>query len=210
MPGWILTGQQRRSEMITVTETAKENVISAMEAEKRQGDALRITVQKGPSPNVQYDLSFDSLSKKAPNDLLIDAGPFKVLVDNQSALHLKGAVIDYVYDLQGGGFKITNPNAPAPPKPDLSTPMAMTLQKLIETKINPGLAGHGGYVTLVDVKEDAVYLILGGGCQGCGSAKATLRQGIEVMIKEAVPSIKQIIDVTDHAAGQNPYFQPGR
>ncbi|MBI1821661.1 MAG: iron-sulfur cluster assembly accessory protein [Nitrospirae bacterium] len=196
--------------MITVTPLAEENVISAMEAEKRPGDALRITVQRGGTPQVQYDLSFAPISSKAPSDLLLDIGQIKVLIDNQSALYLKGAIIDYIHDLHGGGFKISNPNAPAAPVPDLTSQAAKTIQKLLEEKINPGVAGHGGHVTLVDVKETAVYLRLGGGCQGCGMADVTLKQGIEVMIKEAVPTITSVLDVTDHAGGNNPYYQPSK
>jgi len=193
--------------MITITDLAKENVVAAMEAESRQGDALRISVTGGGTPRIQYGLSFDSLEKRAPSDVLLDAGPFKVLVDNESALYLKGATVDYIQDLQGGGFKITNPDAVVAPPPHLNTPLALEVQKLIDEKINPGLAGHGGYVTLIDVKETAIYVKMGGGCHGCASSTATLKQGIETMIKAEVPSIKDVIDVTDHAAGANPYYR---
>ncbi|MHB8481633.1 MAG: iron-sulfur cluster assembly accessory protein [Nitrospiria bacterium] len=196
--------------MMTITKIAEENILAAMEAEKRQGDVLRISVQRGGTPQVQYDLSFAPGSSKAPNDLLLDIGPVKVLIDNQSALYLKGAIVDYIHDLHGGGFKISNPNAPAAAIPNLNSPVAKTIQKLIEEKINPGVAGHGGHVELVDVKETSVYLRLGGGCQGCGMANVTLKQGIEVMIKEAVPAITSVLDVTDHAGGNNPYYQPSK
>jgi Fe-S cluster biogenesis protein NfuA len=72
------------------------------------------------------------------------------------------------------------------------------------------VASHGGHVSLIDVKDKAVYLQLGGGCQGCGMADVTLKQGIEVMIKEAVPEIEEIYDVTDHAGGDNPYYQQSK
>jgi Fe-S cluster biogenesis protein NfuA len=81
---------------------------------------------------------------------------------------------------------------------------------VIDTKINPGVAMHGGYVTLLDVKDDIAYVALGGGCQGCGMANVTLKQGIEVIIREAVPEIHQVIDSTDHAGGTNPYYQPSK
>jgi Fe-S cluster biogenesis protein NfuA len=79
------------------------------------------------------------------------------------------------------------------------------VQRLLDTAINPAVAGHGGVVTLFDVRERMVYLQMGGGCQGCGMADVTLKQGIETMIREEVPEVVDIIDVTDHAAGQNPY-----
>ena len=79
------------------------------------------------------------------------------------------------------------------------------IQYLLDTAINPAVAGHGGVVSLVDVKDRMVYLQMGGGCQGCGMADVTLKQGIETMIREELPEVVEILDVTDHAAGQNPY-----
>ena len=74
----------------------------------------------------------------------------------------------------------------------------------------PAVSEHGGFVSLLDVKGDAAYIQLGGGCQGCGMVDVTLKQGIEVMIREAVPEIREIIDQTDHAGGNNPYYQPSK
>ena len=80
------------------------------------------------------------------------------------------------------------------------------VQKLIDTEINPALGGHGGYVELIDVRENALFMRMGGGCQGCGMANATLRGGIERRIREIVPVVGEILDVTDHASGRNPYY----
>jgi len=82
------------------------------------------------------------------------------------------------------------------------------VQKLLEREINPALGMHGGWVELIDVKKNAVYLRLGGGCQGCGAADMTLKQGIEKSIREMIPEVGEILDTTDHAAGRNPYYQP--
>ncbi len=81
---------------------------------------------------------------------------------------------------------------------------------LIDHKINPGVALHSGFVELIDVKDGNVYIRLGGGCQGCGAADFTLRQGIEAIIRKEVPEIHQILDITDHAAGLNPYYRPAK
>ena len=85
--------------------------------------------------------------------------------------------------------------------------ISKAVAEIIETEVNPAVASHGGHVSLIDVKDKAVYLQLEGGCQGCGMADVTLKQGIEGMIKEAVPEIEEIYDVTDHADGTNPYYQ---
>lgn len=84
------------------------------------------------------------------------------------------------------------------------------VQDLLDREINPALGMHGGWVELIDVKKNAIYLRLGGGCQGCGAADVTLRQGIERSIRQMIPEVGEILDTTDHAAGRNPYYQPSR
>jgi Fe/S biogenesis protein NfuA len=84
------------------------------------------------------------------------------------------------------------------------------IQDLLDSSINPAVAGHGGYVQLIDVKENVVYLQMGGGCQGCGMADVTLKSGIERMIKEEIPEVAEVLDTTDHASGQNPYYSAGK
>ena len=96
------------------------------------------------------------------------------------------------------------------PKPGLETADGKAVQKLFDERINPSVATHGGHIALVDVQGDTVYIRLEGGCQGCGMADVTLKQGGEVEIKNAVPSIAHVLDVTDHDGGANPYYQPGK
>ena len=92
----------------------------------------------------------------------------------------------------------------------MSTDLKSRVQELVDTSINPAVAGHGGYVELLDVKDNIVYLQMGGGCQGCGAADITLKAGIERLIKEEIPEIVEIRDTTDHAAGANPYYTAGK
>ena len=82
------------------------------------------------------------------------------------------------------------------------------VQEVIDTRINPSVAAHGGRVGLIGVQGNSIFIQLGGGCQGCGQADVTLKQGIEVEIRAAVPEVGDILDTTDHAAGRNPYYQP--
>jgi Fe/S biogenesis protein NfuA len=88
--------------------------------------------------------------------------------------------------------------------------VAQAVQDVLTNNINPAVASHGGWVQLLDVKEKVAYIELGGGCVGCGMVDVTLKQGIEVAIKEAVPEILAVVDRTDHASGTNPYFQPDK
>lgn len=96
------------------------------------------------------------------------------------------------------------------PKPGLDTPEGRAVKQVLDEQINPSVAMHGGHIALVDVQGDTVFIRLEGGCQGCGMADVTLKQGVEVAIKQAVPSINAVLDSTDHAGGQNPYFAPGK
>jgi Fe/S biogenesis protein NfuA len=92
----------------------------------------------------------------------------------------------------------------------MSAELKTKVQELIETMINPAVAGHGGFVELIDVQDNRVYLQMGGGCQGCGAADITLKSGIERLIKEEIPEVIEVLDTTDHAAGSNPYYTPGK
>ena len=91
-------------------------------------------------------------------------------------------------------------------RPGLRTDDAQTIRVLLETRINPAIAAHGGYITLIDIQDETAYVEMAGGCQGCGMADATLKQGVEVEITKAVPAIERVLDVTDHAGGTNPYY----
>ncbi|MEK7370829.1 MAG: NifU family protein [candidate division NC10 bacterium] len=92
----------------------------------------------------------------------------------------------------------------------MSDDLKARVQELIESTINPAVAGHGGFVELIDVQENKVYLKLGGGCQGCGAADITLKAGIERLIKEELPEVEEVLDTTDHSSGSNPYYTPGK
>src|SRR3972149_6124992 len=190
--------------MFTVSEVAKNKVLALLESQGKKGSALRVAITgRGPG-GFQYDLRFVEDGDKGPEDVVEDAGGFQVFIDSASAQNLNGATLNFVEGIHQSGFSVENPNS------IWTEPKAKAIQEVIDTQINPGVASHGGFVTLLDVKEDTAYIALGGGCQGCGMANVTLKQGIEVLIKQAVPEIKQVVDTTDHAGGTNPFYQPAK
>jgi Fe/S biogenesis protein NfuA len=189
--------------LLTVTEAAKRKIQSVIENEEIEVQGLRVVIEGRTATSFQYGLGLET--EPSPDDVIIDCGAFKVFIDPDSAKNLKGAIIDYIEDLNASGFKIDNPNTPT-----WDNPKAQAIQKLIDERINPAVAAHGGRIDLLDVADDSVYIHMGGGCQGCGMANATLKHGVEMMIREAFPEIKRIIDTTDHAAGTNPYYRSGR
>jgi Fe/S biogenesis protein NfuA len=186
--------------MVTVTEVARAKILALLAQEDRQGMALRFAADgRGPG-GFRYRLGFVPPEERGAEDVAFDAGGFQMVVDAQSVPKVTGASIDYVETLQESGFKIDNPNAA------WSDPKAKAVQEVLDREINPAVASHGGHVVLLDVRDEVAYVELHGGCQGCGMASVTLRQGIETRILESVPGIRQVVDSTDHAGGTNPYY----
>lgn len=193
--------------MITVTEAAKKKFLEVTQAEGRAGQGLRVIVRNGGTFQPEFALNFVGPDEKAEDDTVVDAGGFNVYVDAESAKYLDGALVDFIDELDHSGFKVDAPNAGIP-RP--SGPLAEAVQRVLDEKINPGVAMHGGHVDLVAIEEGTAYLRFGGGCQGCGMINVTLKQGVEKILFEAVPEISKVMDVTDHASGTNPYYQPAK
>ncbi len=191
---------------IQFTDLARDAVLRFADMGGESEPAVRIQVAS-PSPlDPRYEITLIDDDEKREEDLVFGQEGFDIVVDPESAKLLNGASVDWVEGLQESGFKVENPNlAPIGSKP-LEGPLADRVQQVIEQYVNPGVAQHGGNVTLVEVRDDIVYLQMGGGCQGCGMASVTLSQGIERILKEQVPEIVGIEDVTNHSAGDNPYF----
>ena len=94
----------------------------------------------------------------------------------------------------------------AGPRADLTGPVAERIQRLFDTELNPAVASHGGEIHFHGIEVNKVYLSFGGGCHGCGMVDVTLKQGVEQRIRELIPEVEEIIDTTDHATGENPYY----
>lgn len=184
-----------------LTPLARQHVLAALEEEERDGLSLRVAIAgRGPG-GFRYSLDLVAPGEQKDDDIRLDDDGIEIWVDRESSEKLDGTTIDFVQRLQESGFKFDNPNSM------WSDPKAQKVQEVIEAKINPGIASHGGFVQLVDVKDDIAYISFGGGCQGCGMVDVTLKEGVQVMIKEAVPELADVLDTTDHGAGTNPYYE---
>ncbi|MFN8635941.1 MAG: iron-sulfur cluster assembly accessory protein [Chloroflexota bacterium] len=192
-------------QIVIVTDAAREKIREIMEMQGISGrGAIRVGINgRGPA-GFNYAMSLEEDAEPAEGEAVQDEGDFKILLDGDSIEKLRGASVDFVGQLVGGGFKIDNPNSV------WDDPLAAEIQALIDAQINPGVASHGGFVELLDVKDDRVFVRMGGGCQGCGMASVTLKQGVEVLIKQNFPKIEAVVDTTDHANGENPYYQPAK
>jgi Fe/S biogenesis protein NfuA len=160
-----------------------------------------------------YNLSLRPAKDAGPQDVIEQHEDLSVVIPSGSIDKLRGAIIDLVGDLSSGGLIVENPNSPSPavedlPPLELNGTVSERVTQVLAQQINPGIALHGGKAELAGIEGSTVYLRLSGGCQGCGLAGVTLKKGVEVAIKRSVPEVAQVVDVTDHASGMNPYFDP--
>ena len=188
---------------IHLTDLARQKFVEFLEAEEDDGLAIRLAVAGRGPHGLNYQLDVVNEAEEADSHYMLDQGSFRLLVDRGSADQLDGVEIDFLQRGLESGFHFENANS------GWRDPVAQAVQQVLDTQINPGVAGHGGYVMLLDVKDATAYISLNGGCQGCGMADVTLKQGIEVAIQDAVPEIQRVLDTTDHAAGENPYYRSG-
>ncbi len=191
--------------MLSITDNAQKKIAELMQGTGKPVRGLRVRAEAKSPLKVNYQLAFILDGQQEPDDTVLNFGDFSAFIDPKSLPHVEDATVDFVDNgLSGSGFKI---EAPRKLPPNLSGPVAQRVQAVIDERINPSIAGHGGVVSLIDIKDEVAFLQFGGGCHGCGMVDVTLKQGVAVMIKEAVPEIKDVLDITDHAGGKNPYYQ---
>ena len=198
--------------VLTVTEPARDKIL---ELRANEDDAaslgLRIEVTGVKGVEYTYDLSFDPVAEADVDagDWVDSQGELTVVVPVDSIDALRGSTLDLPSSGGAAGLVLRNPNRPDPLSGahlELTGTTAEKVTQLLEQQINPGLAAHGGYATLEKVEDEVVHVTMGGGCQGCAVSAMTLREGIARSIKEAIPEVKDVVDVTDHELGENPYY----
>lgn len=192
---------------IHVTEAAIEHFAHLIEKEDVKGMNLRIFLDQPGLPTADIGICFCPEDEQRATDFHIDLKHFILYIDRASAAYLEDANIDYVTDQVSGSLSVTAPNLKGS-KPSDNADLAERVEYILQAEVNPNLASHGGMVSLVEITDDNVVVLrFGGGCQGCGMADVTLKEGIEKSLKEKFPEIQQVVDVTDHASGENPYYR---
>lgn len=210
----IATDLKPDSGVLQVSPAAADVILEARSGETdAERLALFVEVNGEHDGAYTYDMWFEALADASPRDAVEHLADLAVVVAAQSIPLVRGATLDVGDD----GLVMLNPNTPAPPPAplaiptsDLSSPLELAVLAVLEEEVNPQIAMHGGRADLVAVDDGVAYLRLSGGCQGCGLAAVTLSQGITVAIKEAVPEIAEIVDVTSHEQGTNPYFEAAK
>lgn len=202
--------------LIELTAAALDTVLAIRSEEgDPAGLCLRIEITGSKGVDFIYDLAFDELGSRADDDVVVeidvvDGDPLSVLVPAATVDRLQGSVLDLPRDDGQGGLVIRNPNRPDPlagVELHLEGSVADRVAQVLDQSVNPSLASHGGFATLVGVDDDhRVYITMGGGCHGCAMSRMTLTQGIDRSIREAVPEVIEVVDATDHTVGQNPFY----
>lgn len=201
--------------VLRVADDALEMILSLREQEPGDEEyGLLVEVTGIRAGQFQYELSFSPVGDAGEGMRVERHGDLPIILRDEDVEKLEGSSLAMTEQ----GLAMNNPNTPssptmaagAPPPGELTGPLADQIQQVLTEQINPAIAGHGGAAELVSVDETVVYMRLAGGCQGCGMAAVTLRQGIERILKEAIPEITEIVDVTDHAGGENPYYQAAK
>ena len=188
-------------------EAARAKLIELRD-EEPEGDRLgvRIEIVSDEGSDFTYDLSFQILSKADLSDVVRNHGGLRVVIPASDADNLEGATLDFELD----GLVLRNPNKPKPLQIgalQLDDELGQAVRAVIDDEVNPALAAHGGFVTLLGHDgEGKAYLTMGGGCHGCSMSRMTMLQGVQATIKERVPQIDKVVDATDHDSGENPYY----
>lgn len=193
--------------MIKLTEAAKGH-FEALLAQEQDGENLnlRLSVANPGTQQADVGIVFCPFGEEDPADHEIHYQKFSLYIEQESVPALRDAVIDYINNEFGGKLSVKAPYIRGQ-QPPADAPIAERVQYIIANEINPNLAQHKGFVSLVEVTEDNVVVLrFGGGCHGCGMADITLKTGIEKTLLEKCPEIKRVEDVTDHTAGVNPYY----
>ncbi len=196
--------------IVDITDDALTQILDIRSRED-EPDSLRLRIEVTGSRGVDYvyDLSFEVVDDGHDDDLTYEIDGLRVAVPAESAPKLEGSVLDLPGNPMQGGLVLRNPNRPNPLEGadlELTGDLPEKVTQLLEQSINPSLAAHGGFASLVGVEETKVYLAMGGGCQGCSLSAATMVEGITVAMTEALPEVTEVIDVTDHQAGDNPFY----
>ncbi len=191
--------------MITLTDGAREVVRSYMDQSDGEFTALRISIAGGTPLSPDFELTLVGPDDIRESEQKVDVGDLTIVIEEESHPRLEGATVDFVQRVNESGFEVSL--AETAKLPTLDGPLAERVKTVLDAEINPAIATHGGSITLVGVEDTEIYLEMGGGCQGCAMSRMTLRQGVERMVRQAVPEVTVIHDVTDHASGENPFFE---
>ncbi|MCK7596962.1 Fe-S biogenesis protein NfuA [Microbulbifer sp. CAU 1566] len=191
---------------VTITESAQEYLRDLLAKQDCEGIAIRMFVSNPGTPNAETCIAYSRPGEEKEGDLEMQLNGFKAYFEGRSVPYLDEARVDYSSDKMGGQLTIRAPNSRMPKVTD-DSPIEDRINYVLYSDVNPGLASHGGQVSLEKVTED-MYAVLkfGGGCQGCGMVDMTLKEGVEKTLLEKIPELAGVKDITDHSDKSQAYY----
>lgn len=192
--------------MVDISQAA-QTYLHELLSKQEEGCAIRIFVAQPGTPNAETCIAYCRPGEQQDEDRPVQYGDLTAWFEARSEPYLVDAVVDFQEDRMGGQLTIKAPNARVP-SVDENSPLEDRINYVLYNEINPGLAAHGGQVTLVEiVDETAAVLQFGGGCQGCAAVDITLKQGVETSLLSQIPELTEIRDVTDHTVTEHAYYR---
>jgi len=192
--------------MIEITESAQQYLVELLSKQDTPDIGIRIFITDPGTPMAETCLAYCKPGEEQVEDNKVEYADFICWIDDRSVPFLEEGLVDYAADRMGGQLTIKAPNSKVPKVSD-DSPLEDKVNYILHSQVNPGLAAHGGNVTLVELFEDEVAVLqFGGGCQGCGMVDMTLKDGVEKTLLEQLPQLKAVRDVTDHTQTENAYY----
>ena len=192
--------------MIEISESARNYLKELLAKQDGEGVAIRVFVAQPGTPHAETCIAYCRPGEEQEGDVAVEYDGFRAWFEGRSEPYLLDAVVDYAEDQMGGQLTIKAPNARIP-NVSADSPIEDRINYVLYNEINPGLAAHGGMVTLVEVTADNnAVLQFGGGCQGCAAVDITLKNSVETTLLERVPELSGVLDQTDHTITENAYY----
>ena len=191
---------------VDITESAQDYLKELLSKQDTDGIGIRMFVSNPGTPQAETCIAYCRPGEEDEGDEILELNGFKAFFEGKSIPYLDEAKVDYSPDKMGGQLTIRAPNSKMPKISD-DSPLEDKVNYILYNDVNPGLAAHGGNVSLVEITED-MYAVLkfGGGCQGCSAVDMTLKQGVEKTLIEKLPELKGVKDMTDHSDTTNAYY----
>ena len=191
---------------LVITESAQEYLAGLLKKQDTEGIAIRLFVADPGTPKAETCIAYCKPGEEQDDDLVLALNGFTAYVEKRSLNFLDDARVDYSPDRLGGQLSIRAPNSRLPQVRD-DSPIEDKVNYILHNEINPGLASHGGMVTLEEMDKDVAVLQFGGGCQGCGMVDVTLKEGVEKTLLEKIPELKGVRDITDHTDTSQAFYK---
>jgi Fe/S biogenesis protein NfuA len=191
---------------IEITESAQDYLSDLLLKQDCEGIAIRLFIADPGTPKAETCIAYCRPGEEQEEDQLLELPKLKAYLDKRSVPFLEDAKVDYSADRLGGQLSIRAPNSRLPRVSD-DSPVEDKVNYILHSEINPGLAAHGGNISLEEMDGDIAVLQFGGGCQGCGQADLTLKDGVERTLLEKIPELKGVRDITDHSDSSQAYYK---